>query len=291
MGNFFKIDAALSNKKEKEDFEINLKNGRGNVYNLLLFLTDVMFSYNAKQYFLVPKNHIILYPPNQLNCFKCAGGGYLNNSFVCFKTSSKNKLDVNFPIGKLIELSEEDSKSIDEKIDRISFLHNTNYEKESESEVDVNMYDILKIIEQAYELSDEDKNDNGLPARLNKLREEMYRAPQDFSVKKMADSLAYSLTWFGIIYKKQFGVSPVKDKEIAIVNKTKTILLKNDKTLDAIAEELNLASVSYLIRLFKRIEGISPYQFKLKSLYRGYKKRGKSTSKKSLRKNNSSKKI
>ncbi len=273
MDNLFLIDAALSNKKETADFEINLKEGRGNVYNLVLFLTDVMFSYDGDNYFFVQKNHVILYPPNQLNCFKNAGGEYFNNSFVCFNTVNETALSVDFPISKLIELTDAQVRAIDAKIDRISFLFNTNYEPESVAEIDECLSSALGIIEKAYATSDQIKQEINLSAKFIKLRDKLYKEPEKFSIKDLADSLNYSLTWFGILYKKQFGVSPIRDKELALVNKIKKSLLKEGKPLETIAEELNLSSASYIIRLFKRLEGVSPYQYKLLKQNPKYKKR------------------
>ncbi len=97
---------------------------------------------------------------------------------------------------------------------------------------------------------------------FDELRERIYQSPQSFTVLKMAQSMNYSGTWFGILYKNKYGISPVKDRELALCMKIKEALKDENKTLEMIAEELGMSSASYLTRFFKRIAGVSPSEYK-----------------------------
>ena len=253
----FNIEAVLSNKRESPDFELKLPEGRGPHYMFILFLSDCMFSYEGENYFYSKKQTAILYPPSSFTCYRAVNGEF-NNSFISFDADKKLIGEYRFPLARLIRIGGEESKIIDEYVDRISFLKNTCYDLSHLEEIDISMRKILKIIEDCYEnkkLQSDELGESNLSYRLNEIRAELYRAPENLTIKKMADSLSYSATWFGILYKRKFGVTPVKDREKAIVKRIEFFLTNTDYTLGQIAERLNIQSESYLIRLFKKQRG------------------------------------
>ena len=81
----------------------------------------------------------------------------------------------------------------------------------------------------------------------------------------MADSIGYSLTYFGILYKRFFKISPIKERKFYLVKVIKDYLETTNYSLEKIAELCDIKSVSYLVTFFKETEKITPSQYRLQN--------------------------
>lgn len=96
--------------------------------------------------------------------------------------------------------------------------------------------------------------------KFENLRLSIYHNPEYFSVKKMASSIDFSLPYFNQLYKRYFGITPIKDLNTArkkFVDK----LIRENETSRIITKKLGFSSVEYYYRWFKNTFNMTPTQY------------------------------
>lgn len=88
------------------------------------------------------------------------------------------------------------------------------------------------------------------------------------SVAWCADQLHFSANYFGDLVKKQTGKSAIEYIHLAIINKVKDRLLETNKTVSEIAYETGFQYPHHLSRLFKKVAGCAPNEYR-NSIVRG----------------------
>lgn len=83
------------------------------------------------------------------------------------------------------------------------------------------------------------------------------------SVAWCADQLHFSANYFGDLVKKQTGKSAIEYIHLAIINKVKDCLLETDKTVSEIAYEVGFQYPHHLSRLFKKVAGCTPNEYRM----------------------------
>jgi AraC family transcriptional activator of pobA len=81
-------------------------------------------------------------------------------------------------------------------------------------------------------------------------------------VKEIADLVGYSYDYFRHQFLKYFGVSP-KDYIInERISRAKKRLIETDDSIAKIAERYSFDSPSHFTRIFKKVVGISPLEYR-----------------------------
>lgn len=88
------------------------------------------------------------------------------------------------------------------------------------------------------------------------------------SVAWCADQFHFSANYFGDLVKKQTGKSAIEYIHLAIINKVKDRLLETNKTVSEIAYETGFQYPHHLSRLFKKVAGCTPNEYR-NSIVRG----------------------
>lgn len=83
------------------------------------------------------------------------------------------------------------------------------------------------------------------------------------SVAWCADKLHLSANYFGDLVKKQTGKSAIEYIHLAVIHKVKDYLLGTDKTVSEIAYDTGFQYPHHLSRLFKKIAGCTPNEYRL----------------------------
>lgn len=83
------------------------------------------------------------------------------------------------------------------------------------------------------------------------------------SVQYFADQLHLSANYFGDLIKKETGKSALEFIQLAIIKKAKDKLYNPDKTINEIAYELGFKYPHHFSRMFKKIVGTSPTDYRL----------------------------
>lgn len=84
-------------------------------------------------------------------------------------------------------------------------------------------------------------------------------------VETLAKLCYVSLSYFHYLFKKATGLSPVNYKNRLIVNQAaQTLLLEKDVTAESVAEAYGFDDVVYFRRLFKKVTGKTPSEYRKK---------------------------
>lgn len=249
----------LTNKMEPKHF---CEYATTEKWLLIIFQTNVLFSYDGQNYFGVPKNSIVLYPPGQLHAYKSNDETFLN-SFLFLAADDEFFTSFRFPHNHVFSVSQENISGIIDEMDRISYIVNTQSVPQLKKDVPARIASVFKRIEAAYADAEKKPLEQSALRNFATIRNKMQHDPVQYTVRKMALLSGYSETYFGIKYKQFFGCNPCRDRKTQLVRVIKEYLETTDDSLEKIAERCNIESVSYLINLFKSSEKITPHQYRL----------------------------
>ena len=85
------------------------------------------------------------------------------------------------------------------------------------------------------------------------------------SVNWCADQLHFSPNYFGDLVKKETGKSAIEYIHFAIINRVKDLLLGTNKTVSEIAYEVGFQYPHHLSRMFKKVVGCTPNEYRVQS--------------------------
>lgn len=99
--------------------------------------------------------------------------------------------------------------------------------------------------------------------RTKKLIEERYA--QDLSLQLAADQLGISPSYLSELIKQHWGETFIAYVTRYRIDKAKSLLLKTELNIADIATEIGYGNATHLIRVFKKSEGMTPGEFRLRS--------------------------
>lgn len=83
-----------------------------------------------------------------------------------------------------------------------------------------------------------------------------------FDLQRLADELHLSRTYVSRVFRQETGSSLMDYLSARRIKQACNLLRTTDMSVDRIAEEIGLSNTSYFIRLFKKVIGTTPYQYK-----------------------------
>ncbi len=98
--------------------------------------------------------------------------------------------------------------------------------------------------------------------RIIDLRTQVMQSPENWTVKKMANSAFLSVSSFTAQYKSLFGVTPGEDLRGIIIDKAKALLINTNLSISEISDMLHYSNPENLIRAFKKQTGLTPIKFR-----------------------------
>ena len=120
------------------------------------------------------------------------------------------------------------------------------YERQFETRTKVNRDVLTRFEELMLDYFNSDKPEqNGLP-----------------TVAWCADQLHFSANYFGDLIKKETGKSAIEYIHLAVINRVKELLASTSKTVSEIAYEVGFQYPHHLSRVFKKVVGCTPNEFK-----------------------------
>ena len=99
------------------------------------------------------------------------------------------------------------------------------------------------------------------------LRTQVYVAPGEWNVEKMADYVHLSRSHFSIKYKEIFGVTPNADINTAALLVACRLLSSTNMNISKISKTVGYARSDYFIRLFKRKYGVTPMEYRKYNMF------------------------
>ena len=204
-----------------------------------------------------PNAHGILFHPDLIRG-TALGQEIKKYSFFSYETN------------EALHISEEERQTVMDCLQKITIELEHSIDKHSRRLICANIGLLLDYCMRFYERQFDTRNgvNKDIIVRFEHLLNEYFEgdAPQKQglpSVKYFADKVFLSANYFGDMVRKQTGKTVseyIQDKMIGLV---KEQLLSTDKTTSQIAYEIGFQYPQHLSRMFKRIVGMTPNQFRL----------------------------
>ncbi len=255
------VKSCMAKKREQETFAIDLPTGRG-CGLLLHFTTPIEICIDGKEYVL-DKNACIYYPAGARTQYT-AKRNVMYNSFAMFDVLDEEAFGaLGLPGNQPFYVDDISSEQISLLYDEMTFLLVTKFGDEIALNLQRMLLEICAIMAKcAADPLIQDPADSQLHRKLRAIRKEMYSQSGKLSVEAAARELYFSRSYFSMVYKAFFGVSPKQDILNAKLEKACNLLLYTALKIDRIAAECNFLNTSSFIRFFIAQKQMTPTQFR-----------------------------
>ena len=204
-----------------------------------------------------PKAHGILFHPDLIRG-TALGQEIKNYSFFSYETR------------EALHLSEEERETVMDCLHKIEAELKHSIDKHSRRLICANIGLLLDYCMRFYERQFDTRNgvNKDIIVRFEHLLNEYFEgdAPQNQglpSVKYFADKVFLSANYFGDMVRKQTGKTVSEYIQDKMIELAKEQLMSSNKTMSQIAYEIGFQYPQHLSRMFKRIVGMTPNQFRL----------------------------
>ena len=85
-----------------------------------------------------------------------------------------------------------------------------------------------------------------------------------FTIKEVSSHVHLNASYFSVLFKEETGNSFTDFLSTLRIEKAKMLLRDTELSLDDICEQIGIQSTSYFIKMFKKFEGVTPNQFRIK---------------------------
>lgn len=228
-------------------------------YQMLYTHTPALFFVDGelREY---PAKSVILFTPGQRKYYSSLPDKPYTNDWIRFKTDEEfieifPKVNVPF--------SPADPEFVHELFKLIAWESNA----EPSSKKDMNVKSLFRVL--MTKLSDEAEETGMSPYHhaLKELRRDIMHHPEaDWSVDVMADRLKLSRTRFQTLYTETFGNTCTDEVIRSRIRLAQDRLLYSVLSVSEIAEVCGYRSTEHFCRQFKKIVGVTPGQFRKKTL-------------------------
>ena len=98
---------------------------------------------------------------------------------------------------------------------------------------------------------------------INEARQLMReRIHHSLTAKEIAKEMKVGYSWFRQSFKRTLGISPAQHMSRLLISRAKEMLISEEQTITEIADALGFESVGQFSTLFRKIEGVTPRQFR-----------------------------
>ena len=203
-----------------------------------------------------PKAHGILFHPDLIRG-TALGQEIKNYSFFSYETR------------EALHLSEEERRTVMDCLHKIEVELKHSIDKHSKRLICANIGLLLDYCMRFYErqFTTREEVNKDIIVRFERLLDEYFDsgAPQKIglpSVKYFAGKVFLSANYFGDMIRKQTGKTASEYIQVKLIERAKEALLASDKTMSEIAYNLGFQYPQHLSRMFKRVTGYTPNEFR-----------------------------
>ena len=175
-----------------------------------------------------------------------------------------------YEINEALHISEEERQTVMDCLQKITIELEHSIDKHSRRLICANIGLLLDYCMRFYERQFDTRNgvNKDIIVRFEHLLNEYFEgdAPQKQglpSVKYFADKVFLSANYFGDMVRKQTGKTVSEYIQDKMIELAKEQLMSSNKTMSQIAYEIGFQYPQHLSRMFKRIVGMTPNQFRL----------------------------
>lgn len=238
----------------------------------------------GRQYYDYQEGTIVSFAPGQVvevemngNEFQPEVIGLLFHPDLIHGTSLDRKIQqytfFNYAQNEALHLSEQERNIITDCLQKIAYELNYPVDKHSHNLLAVQVELILDYCMRFYDrqFCTREKVNSDLLVRFEQLLNRYFDNNEKKneglpSVKYFADKICLSPGYFGDLIKKETGKTAQEYIQYKVIDQAKKRLLGSDMNISEIAYSLGFQYPQHFIRLFKKIEGSTPGQFREQSL-------------------------
>ena len=181
----------------------------------------------------------------------------------------RNYTFFSYEANEALHLSEEERQTIMDCLNKIQAELEHAIDKHSRRLITANIGVLLDYCLRFYDRQFITRNqqNNDIIVRFERLLDEYFDGsmPQQEglpSVKYFADKVFLSPNYFGDMIRKQTGKTASEYIQTKVIERAKENLLSSDKTMSEIAYDLGFQYPQHLSRMFKRVAGCTPNEFR-----------------------------
>ena len=177
-----------------------------------------------------------------------------------------------YETNEALHLSEEERRTVMDCLHKIEAELEHAIDKHSRRLITANIGLLLDYCMRFYErqFTTRCEVNKDIVARFEQLLDDYFdgEAPQQEglpSVKYFADKVCLSANYFGDMIRRQTGQTASEYIQNKLIDRAKKALLSSDKTMSQIAYDLGFQYPQHFSRMFKRIAGCTPNEFRSKN--------------------------
>ena len=181
----------------------------------------------------------------------------------------RNYTFFSYEVNEALHLSEEERQTIMDCLNKIQAELEHAIDKHSRRLITANIGVLLDYCLRFYDRQFVTRNqqNNDIIVRFERLLDEYFDGPMPQqeglpSVKYFADKVFLSSNYFGDMIRKQTGKTASEYIQTKVIERAKENLLSSDKTMSEIAYDLGFQYPQHLSRMFKRVAGCTPNEFR-----------------------------
>ena len=206
-----------------------------------------------------PKAHGVLFHPDLIRG-TTLGQEIRKYSFFSYETR------------EALHLSEEERETVMDCLRKIETELRHNIDKHSRRLITANIGLLLDYCMRFYErqFTTREASNKDIIVRFERLLDEYFdsTAPQEFGlpmVRYFAEKVCLSPNYFGDMISKQTGQTVSEHIQAKLIGRAKEMLLSSSRSMSEIAYSLGFQYPQHMSRMFKRIVGCTPNEFRLRA--------------------------
>lgn len=176
-----------------------------------------------------------------------------------------------FSVNEALHLSPKEEKQIESIVENIEIEYQNNQDEFSKDIIISQLDTMLKYANRFYERQFLNRKElsNNLLERFNLHLSEYFALEQLQkkgipSIEQIALNMKISQRYLSDTLKKETGKTCTEHLHLRLIDEAKNVLLIPNKSISEVAYELGFEYPQYFSRLFKKKEGISPTEYRLK---------------------------
>nr|WP_298922989.1 AraC family transcriptional regulator [uncultured Allomuricauda sp.] len=176
-----------------------------------------------------------------------------------------------YTVNEALHLSPREEKQIESIVENIDIEYQNNQDEFSKDIIISQLVTLLKYANRFYERQFLNRKEfsNDLLEQFNRQLEDYFESGQLKekgipSIEQIAHQLLVSQRYLSDTLKKETGKTSIEHLQLYLIDEAKDILLNPNKSISEVAHELGFEYPPYFSRLFKKMEGLSPSEFREK---------------------------
>ena len=176
-----------------------------------------------------------------------------------------------YSTNEALHLSPKEERQIESIVENIEIEYQNNQDEFSKEIIISQLDTLLKYANRFYERQFINRKElsNDLLEKFNRYLSTYFESGQlqekgTPSIEQVANEMGVSQRYLSDTLKKDTGKTTTEHLQLHLINEAKNILLHPQKSISDVAYELGFEYPPYFSRLFKKIEGLSPSQYRVK---------------------------